>query len=60
MGEILHLNRPRTVDAAWQRYCDLAQERADQNFWADLDHNQRIARAFDEWRELYLAGEAPK
>lgn len=60
MGQILHLNRSRNVDAAWQRYIDLVAERADKNLWADLAHNQRIALAWDEWRDLFLRPEAAK
>lgn len=60
MGDVLHLNRPRGVDEAWAHYLQLVHERADQNLWADLDHNKRIARAWDDWRKLFLDGEAAK
>lgn len=58
MGVVIPLHRPRTVDEAWQRYCDLVNERADKNLWADLDHNQQLARAWDEWSRLFNAEEA--
>lgn len=60
MGAVIHLNRPRTADEAWERYCELVNERAARNLWADLEHNQRLARAWDDWSRLFLEGEAAK
>jgi ribosomal protein S17E len=57
MGEVLHLNQPRTAEEAWERYVELVNERAERNLWADLDHNKRLVRAWDEWSRLFLAGE---
>jgi hypothetical protein len=60
MGAVLHLNGPRTVDEAWERYAALVNERAERNLWADLDHNRRLARAWDDWSRMYLGEEAAK
>jgi hypothetical protein len=56
MGNIVHLVR-MDVDAAWERYCSLVDERKEKNLWKDLEHNKQIALAWDTWSQLFLAGE---
>jgi hypothetical protein len=58
MGAVIDFRRPATVDEAWQRYLALVTERAEQNLWADLEHNQRIARAWDRWAKMFLESDA--
>lgn len=44
------------VDRAWARYLAyVAAITADERLRADLPHNQAMARAWGEWRDLYLA-----
>jgi len=60
MGAVLHLNPPATVDEAWQRYVHLVNERAERDLWLDLEHNKRLARAWDDWSRMYLAAEVQR
>lgn len=60
MGAVINFRRPTTVEEAWQHYLALVTERAEQNLWADLDHNQRLARAWEQWSRMFLEGEASK
>jgi hypothetical protein len=44
------------VDAAFVRYAELVQQcEADTLLRINLDHNIAIARAWAEWRDLFLA-----
>lgn len=44
------------VDAAFDVYCALVQEQRDEPaLLVDVDHNIKIARAWAEWRDLFLA-----
>jgi hypothetical protein len=45
------------VDAAWDEWCALVDQRHRDNLWKDPAHNQRMARAWDRWRRLYLQTE---
>lgn len=57
MGSVVQLHAPLTVDEAWARYLKLVNERHEQNLWADAGHNQRLARAWEEWATLFNAKE---
>lgn len=54
---ILPFRPAKSVEEAWGRYCELVDERHERNLWKDLEHNQRIAKAWQDWSELYLAEE---
>lgn len=56
-ADVLEFASTERVERAWQRYIDLVSERADRNLWADLEHNKRIARAWDDWSRAFLAQE---
>jgi hypothetical protein len=57
MGAVLPFKSPLSVDDAWQRYVDLVNERHDKNLWTDVEHNQRLARAWEAWATLFNATE---
>jgi hypothetical protein len=57
MGAVVHLRPPATVDEAWNRYIALVNERQERNLWRDAGHNQRLARAWDDWATLFNASE---
>lgn len=47
---------PESVERAWDRYCDLVNEQRDDDaLRTDVQYQQRIAQAWEEWRDLYLA-----
>lgn len=60
MGQVIHIIHPeRTIDAAWQGYCDLVNEtRANEAKRTDIAHQQATARAWAHWRDLFLASES--
>ena len=56
MSAVARLPTPVNAEAAWERYAALARA------WADdpatrlnLSANQNLARAWAEWRDLFLA-----
>lgn len=56
-AQVLPFRSARTADEAWERYKEFVDERHEKNLWGDLEHNKRIARAWDEWSGLFLAKE---
>lgn len=57
MGQVLQLTIAKSAEEAFARYCALVDERKEKDLWKDLDHNKRIARAWDEWKRLFNAEE---
>jgi len=48
----------RDLDALWDRYAAIARVVAgDPTKLVDLDTMQAMARAYDEWREAFIASE---
>lgn len=56
-AQILQFRAPTTVDEAWARYTELVDERHAKNLWKDLEHNKRLAVAWEAWSRLYLGEE---
>lgn len=56
-GNVAHLPTRAAIDRAWERYVGLVQtSRTDERLRTDLSHQQSIATAWEEWRDLFLAG----
>jgi hypothetical protein len=54
MGAILTF--PQSMQAAWDIYAKMIQERADDpTLLANFAHSCATARAWDRWRDLFLA-----
>ena len=54
--QILPFAPPETVDAAWERYRAMAvQHQSDPALQIDRGFNERLAGAWQRWRDLYLA-----
>jgi hypothetical protein len=59
MSAVATLPTARAVDAAWHRYADLMRAAVDTPaLLADRHHCEQLAIAWDEWRDLFLAGRA--
>ncbi len=52
---VIPLATPLTVEAAWQRYVDLVRANNDDPaLYVRVEHQMAIARAWREWRDLFL------
>ena len=55
---VIPLASAQRINAAWDAYCALViEQRENDRLRTDLEHNQRIARAWEQWRRLYLQTE---
>lgn len=58
---IRQIPTPANVDAAWERYAELARAYRDNPaLAADRAHCEALVRAFQEWKDLFLAAEWPR
>ncbi|MDR7257811.1 hypothetical protein J2X47_001991 [Sphingomonas sp. BE270] len=56
MSVVALLPVPGNAEAAWERYAALARDWAESgDIRVDLEANKRLARAWQEWRDLFLA-----
>ena len=56
MSAVATLPTRITADAAFERYADLIRQvERDPALRTDLEHNIAIARAWEAWRDLFLA-----
>lgn len=54
-SNVIELASPTAVDQAWNEYVVLAlQLRQDHSLLSDRDFNQRMAKAHEKWRRLFL------
>jgi hypothetical protein len=54
---VLPFKQPLSTEEAWERYCELVTERHEKDLWKDLEHNMRLARAWDVWAGLLIEQE---
>lgn len=57
-ADVVQLAPERAVDAAWKLYAGMARQlRDDPKVLDDRDFHVRLARAYRDWRDLFLAQE---
>ena len=59
MGALSYIPTPPAVDAAWERYRELAAASLnDERLKADRQHQEAMVRAHREWMDAFAAMEA--
>lgn len=55
MGAVVHIASEESVETAWEAYAVLARQLStDATLIADRTFNERMARAHERWRRLFM------